>query len=155
MAGDVRQLQGPARVLILVDQPVLAEVVKLALNHGRIRTRPTQNVEETMAALHEWRPHLVIFDIDLIEAPLWDHLGTTEPSASRMPVIALTRRGDLKRKLLAFEQGVDDILTVPFSPEELVARAVAVMRRFSPKHVERVATPASPPAAVAVPGTGS
>jgi two-component system response regulator RegX3 len=47
----------------------------------------------------------------------------------RLPVIALTRRGDLKSKLLAFEQGVDDILTVPFSPEELVARIVAVMRR--------------------------
>jgi DNA-binding response OmpR family regulator len=44
-------------------------------------------------------------------------------------VIALTRRGDLKSKLAAFEQGVDDILTVPFSPEELVARVLALMRR--------------------------
>jgi DNA-binding response OmpR family regulator len=44
-------------------------------------------------------------------------------------VIALTRRGDLKSKLQAFEQGVDDILTVPFSPEELVARVLALMRR--------------------------
>ena len=47
----------------------------------------------------------------------------------RLPVIALTRRGDLKAKLTAFERGVDDILTVPFSPEEFVARVLAIMRR--------------------------
>ncbi len=49
--------------------------------------------------------------------------------AERIPVIALTRRGDLQSRLTAFEQGVDDILTVPFSSEELMARVVAVMRR--------------------------
>jgi DNA-binding response OmpR family regulator len=44
-------------------------------------------------------------------------------------VIGLTRRGDLQTKLSAFEQGLDDILTVPFSPEELLARTVALYRR--------------------------
>ena len=46
-----------------------------------------------------------------------------------MPILALTRRGDLKRKLEAFDQGVDDVLTVPFSPEELLARVVVITRR--------------------------
>jgi len=46
-----------------------------------------------------------------------------------VPTLALTRRGDLKSKLAAFERGVDDILTLPFSPEEFVARVLAVMRR--------------------------
>ena len=44
-------------------------------------------------------------------------------------MIALTRRGDLQTKLAAFDHGVDDILVVPFSPEELVARVLAVLRR--------------------------
>ena len=44
-------------------------------------------------------------------------------------MIALTRRGDLRTKLAAFDRGADDILTVPFSPEELVARTLALMRR--------------------------
>ena len=48
-----------------------------------------------------------------------------------MPVVALTRRGDLRAKLEAFERGVDDVLSVPFSPEELVARVLAVLRRTS------------------------
>jgi DNA-binding response OmpR family regulator len=47
----------------------------------------------------------------------------------RLPVIGLTRRGDLRHKLAAFEAGVDDILTVPFAPEELLARVIAVLRR--------------------------
>src|SRR5436309_4950425 len=51
--------------------------------------------------------------------------GTSE----RLPVLALTRRGDLKTKLAAFDQGVDTIMNIPFSPEELLARALAITRR--------------------------
>ena len=47
------------------------------------------------------------------------------------PVLGLTRRGDLKTKLRAFELGVDDILAVPVSPEELLARAIVITRRTS------------------------
>src|SRR4030095_14187107 len=39
------------------------------------------------------------------------------------------RRGDLKTKLAALNQGVDDIMTVPFSPEELLASVLAITRR--------------------------
>ncbi len=45
------------------------------------------------------------------------------------PVLGLTRRGDLKTKLRAFELGVDDILVTPFSPEELLARSLVITRR--------------------------
>ena len=45
------------------------------------------------------------------------------------PALGLTRRGDLKTKLHAFDLGVDDILTVPFAPEELLARAIVITRR--------------------------
>jgi len=51
----------------------------------------------------------------------------------RMPVIVLTRRGDLKTKLAAFEGGVDDILTIPFRPEELLARVLVLTRRVYPE----------------------
>ena len=61
----------------------------------------------------------------LLERP-----GRREPAARRAtPALGLTRRGDLKTKLRAFDLGVDDILTVPFSPEELLARAIVITRR--------------------------
>ena len=67
--------------------------------------------------LAEWRPHLAVVDMDLARGEMLARLGyTAPPSAARVPVVALTRRGDLRAKLAAFERGVDDILSVPFSP---------------------------------------
>ena len=127
-AGD-HQPHIPARVLLVIDQPVLASVVNLALNHGTYSTRLATTADEAAAALKEWQPHLAVIDMDVGEGEILDRLGYTQPRDERIPVVALTRRGDLKTKLAAFDRGVDDILTVPFSPEELVARTLAVMRR--------------------------
>jgi DNA-binding response OmpR family regulator len=52
-----------------------------------------------------------------------------EGGGTRTPVLALTRRGNLKTKLAAFDQGVDDIMSVPFAPEELLARVLVITRR--------------------------
>jgi DNA-binding response OmpR family regulator len=54
------------------------------------------------------------------------------------PVLGLTRRGDLKTKLQAFDLGVDDILTTPFAPEELLARAIAITRRVAGLHMRLI-----------------
>jgi DNA-binding response OmpR family regulator len=130
-----QRLRSPARALLVIEQPVLAEVVKLALNHGQYSTRMAQTVEEATAALSTWRPHLGILDMDIGASAILGRLRATQQSR-QLPIIALTRRGDLKAKLEAFERGVDDILTVPFSPEELVARTLAVMRRSYGEAVE-------------------
>jgi DNA-binding response OmpR family regulator len=127
--ATVRELGNAARVLLVMDQPVLAEYTKLALNHGAYLTRVVSNGAATLAMLGTWRPHLAVVDMDLAEGEILERFGSTTPPVDRIPVIALTRRGDLKTKLAAFDAGVDDILTVPFSPEELVARLLAIMRR--------------------------
>src|SRR6266566_8623335 len=79
------------------------------------------------ALLHEWHPHVAVLDMDIGGDRILEE--TQGPSGVQIPVLALTRRGDLKTKLAAFEQGVDDIMTVPFSPEELLARVLAITRR--------------------------
>lgn len=123
-------LSRPARVLILVDQPLLAEVIKLTLNHGVFLTRETRDLPEATDVVTHWRPHLAVIDMDLGGDALVPRLaGRGECGLSRVPVLALTRRGDLRTKLAAFEQGVDDIMTVPFSPEELLARVLVIARR--------------------------
>ena len=88
-----------------------------------------RTAEEAASRLAHWQPHLVVLDMDTAGSSILEGLADATRGAGRLPVIALTRRGDLKSKLAAFERGVDDILTVPFSPEEFVARALAVMRR--------------------------
>jgi len=124
-----QRVRGPARALLVIDQRVLSDVVSLALNNGRYVVRVTPTGQEARAAVTDWSPHLVLLDMDIEGNEMLQRFATATLKSGRLPVIALTRRGDLKSKLAAFEQGVDDILTVPFSPEELVARAMAVMRR--------------------------
>ncbi len=122
-------LDNPARVLLAIDDPILTEVVRLALLHGTPIVTRVANVEDPEADVREWRPHLALVEMDGESHRGLDWLGHSETNGQRVPVVALTRRGDLSTKLAAFERGVDDILTVPFSPEELVARSLAVMRR--------------------------
>jgi DNA-binding response OmpR family regulator len=112
-----------------MDQPVLAEVIRLALSHGPFHTRTVRNEAQAMAVLDEWHPQLAIVDMDLGKGQVLDRLLGAPTSTGRIPSIALTRRGDLRAKLEAFDRGVDDILTIPLAPEELIARTLAIMRR--------------------------
>ena len=100
----------PGRVLVVVDHPVLAEVVKLALNHGRLHTEVVATAEEALAAVAQRRPHLAVIDMDLAHAHMLDQLGHTLPGTARLPVVALTRRGDLKTKLAPGAHETVDIL---------------------------------------------
>ena len=129
MTSQDQRFRSPARALLAIDQRVLADVVNLALSHGHYATRVADTAEQVSTALTDWRPHLLVLDMDMAGSGILEHLGGATPAGNRLPVIALTRRGDLKSKLAAFERGVDDILTVPFSPEEFVARVLALMRR--------------------------
>ena len=108
---------------------MLAELIKLTLNHGVYSTRAVAATDEVEGIVADWQPHLVILDMDLDGTRLITLLSGKASSSGRLPVIGLTRRGDLRNKLAAFEAGVDDILTVPFAPEELLARVIALLRR--------------------------
>jgi DNA-binding response OmpR family regulator len=129
MTTHDQRLRGPARALLIVDELVLADVVRLALKHGHYNTSVAGNEDEATAAIRDWQPHLLVLDMDAAGSGILERLASARREHAPLPVIALTRRGDLKAKLSAFDRGVDDILTVPFSPEEFVARVLAIMRR--------------------------
>jgi DNA-binding response OmpR family regulator len=116
-------------VLVLLDRAALIELVRLTLNHGVYTVRTVPTADQMEGVVDEWQPHLVLLDMDLNGIDLMATLRSRTESGIRMPVIGLTRRGDLRTKLAAFEAGVDDILTIPFAPEELLARVIAVLRR--------------------------
>jgi DNA-binding response OmpR family regulator len=76
---------------------------------------------------------MAVIDMDHDDSTaLLGRLGALSRLTKRAtPALGLTRRGDLRTKLRAFDLGVDDILTMPFSPEELLARAIVITRRAS------------------------
>jgi DNA-binding response OmpR family regulator len=128
MESQIRGPNTPPVVLVVVDQPVLAGVIRLALGHAHLQSLIAPTAEDAMAGLAH-SPHLAVVDADLEDGAILDRMKNVTADSIEFPVIALTRRGDLQTKLAAFAQGVDDIMTVPFSPEELVARILAILRR--------------------------
>jgi len=119
------------RALVLHDRQLVVDLIELTLNHGLFVVRAAHNLAEGETILAEWRPHLTVIDMDHDDSTaLLGRLGALNTLArSVTPVLGLTRRGDLKSKLRAFDLGVDDILTMPFSPEELLARSIVITRR--------------------------
>jgi DNA-binding response OmpR family regulator len=130
--GHVKARPGEARrALVLHDRPLIVDLIELTLNHGLFVVRAARSLAEAEAILSEWRPQLTVVDMDHDDSTaLLGRLGASNTlTRSVTPVLGLTRRGDLKTKLRAFDLGVDDILTVPFSPEELLARSIVISRR--------------------------
>jgi DNA-binding response OmpR family regulator len=119
------------RALVLHDRPLVVDLIELTLNHGLFVVRAATSLGEAETILAEWQPHMTIIDMDHEDSTaLLGRLGASDRvSRGVTPVLGLTRRGDLKTKLRAFDLGVDDILTVPFSPEELLARSIVITRR--------------------------
>ena len=124
----------PRRAVVLHETALLVDLIELTLNHGLFVVRAAHDLADAEAIVDGWRPHIGVVDMDHVDsAALMQRLGTANKVARDvvLPVLGLTRRGDLQTKLKAFDLGVDDILTVPFSPEELLARCMVLARRAS------------------------
>jgi DNA-binding response OmpR family regulator len=119
------------RALVLHDRALVVDLIELTLNHGVFEVRAARDLPGAEAILTEWHPHLAVVDMDHDDtAALLGRLGAANRLTKRItPALGLTRRGDLRTKLQAFDLGVDDILTMPFAPEELLARAIVITRR--------------------------
>lgn len=119
------------RALVLHDRPLVVDLIGLTLNHGVFVVRAARTMGEAEAILAAWHPHLAVIDMEHDDSSaLLQRLGASDTlSRGVTPVLGLTRRGDLQTKLRAFDLGVDDILTTPFSPEELLARSIVITRR--------------------------
>jgi two-component system response regulator RegX3 len=116
------------------DAP-LGALIDLVLDHGAYERRVMADLPGAEAAVLEWRPHLVILDIDIGEGAGVAAIGGLKGLGLRLPVIGVTHRNTIEARLVAFERGIDDLLAIPFPPEELVARCIGVMWRV---HGQRV-----------------
>ena len=128
VAPAARGSEHAVRVLLVIGDKPLANTIDLTLRHGSYLRRIAETVSDAKAGIGEWKPHLLVVDIDT-EAGGAIQLIDEARNHSPMGIIALTRRSDLRGKLDAFERGADDYIGIPFVPDDLVARAQAVIRR--------------------------
>jgi two-component system, OmpR family, KDP operon response regulator KdpE len=130
-AADMSRLveHRPTRVLLVLDQPVLAELISLTLSHGACSVRTATSVEHVATIVAEWQPRLVVLDMALSGTGIIQQLRNRAVEDSPALLMGLVGSGDLQSKLAVFNAGADDMLTVPFAPEELLARVLALTRR--------------------------
>ena len=121
----------PARVLVIEDEPKLAELLCVYLEAAGFEARRLGDGLEAARELRDWSPALVLLDLML---PGKDGLGVCREirAFSAVPIIMVTARVEEIDRLLGLELGADDYICKPYSPREVVARVKAVLRRSRP-----------------------
>jgi two-component system phosphate regulon response regulator PhoB len=122
------------KILLVEDDRALVELLSYHFEREGFALRSTPDGEEALILAREQAPDLVILDwmlegVSGIEVcrQLRRLAGT-----ANVPIIMLTARGEEADRIRGFETGADDYVTKPFSPRELVARVLAVLRRVRP-----------------------
>ncbi len=116
------------KVLIVDDERNICEIIRLYVEKEGYKTLCAYDGDEAIRLFNEEKPAIILLDIMLPKKDGWQVCREIR-SASNVPIIMLTAKGELFDKVLGLELGADDYLVKPFEPKELVARIKAVLRR--------------------------
>ena len=119
-------------ILVVDDEPSIVEIVTLYLQRAGYTVRSAVDGHAALRALTAEKPDLVVLDLML---PGVDGLEITRRlrAEGETPIIMLTSRSEETDRIVGLEMGADDYVVKPFSPQELVSRVRAVLRRAGNK----------------------
>lgn len=119
------------KIVIVEDEPDISEVVSLYLKRAGYSVASFADGIAALNALNNQLPDLIILDVML---PGMDGFALTRHLRDRsdVPIILLTSRREESDRIAGLELGADDYVVKPFSPQELVSRVRAVLRRIQP-----------------------
>lgn len=126
-----------SRILVVDDEPDINTILTVTLRRAGYEVASAADGMEAVDAIHRQAPDLILLDVMM---PRADGLETLRrirehgPTA-HVPVIMLTAKAALGDKMKGFEQGVDDYVSKPFEPAEIVARVEALLRRTARSRV--------------------
>jgi two-component system, OmpR family, response regulator len=129
--GEAHETPAP-RVLVVDDEHYITDLVSTALRYEGFQVTEARTGREALARVVESRPDLVVLDVML---PDFDGLEVTRrlrTDGIHVPVIFLTARDAAEDKVAGLTVGGDDYMSKPFSLDELIARARAILRRTHP-----------------------
>ncbi|MCS5499433.1 response regulator transcription factor [Cnuibacter physcomitrellae] len=119
----------PIRVLLVDDEPVLTNLVSLALGYEGWIVDVAADGREALSLFAEARPDLIVLDIMLPDIDGVSILRQLRESGDSTPTLFLTARDSIDDRIVGLTAGGDDYMTKPFSLEELVARLRGLLRR--------------------------
>jgi two-component system, OmpR family, phosphate regulon response regulator PhoB len=130
------------RVLIVEDEPSIAELVSVNLRHNGFQPVWAEDGVAAQRELDAVLPDAILLDwmlpgqSGLALARKWRGDARTKT----VPILMLTARGDEPDKVAGLDAGADDYITKPFSTQELLARIRAVLRRRAPEQASETVT---------------
>jgi two-component system phosphate regulon response regulator PhoB len=130
----------PSNILVIEDEPAIAELISVNLQHAGFHPVRAYNAEQARNLVNDVLPDLVLLDWMLPgkSGVTFARDLRAEERTRHIPIIMLTARGEEHDKILGLEAGADDYVTKPFSPKELMARIKAVLRRRAPQLTEDI-----------------
>ena len=125
------------QILVVDDDRNLRKIIQTNLELAGFEVMAVPTGADALRALESTQPDLVVLDVMM---PAMDGYEVarrirSRPSNTHVPIIMLTAKGEIEDKLAGFEAGIDDYITKPFGPQELLAcarrsRALRWIRRF-------------------------
>ncbi len=130
----------PRTILVVDDDPHIRQLLVFALGKAGLGAIEAADGEAALALVEAQQPDLIVLDINM---PRMDGLEVCRRirADSQVPILFLSSRDDEIDRVIGIELGADDYVVKPFSPREVVARVMAILRR--------VAAPAPPQPAAA------
>jgi two-component system OmpR family response regulator len=117
------------RVLVVDDEPTLAELVTMALRYEGWEVRSAGNGLTAVRLARDFRPDVVVLDVMLPDLSGLDVLRRLREHTPNLPVLFLTAKDAVEDRIAGLTAGGDDYVTKPFSLEEVVLRLRALLRR--------------------------
>ena len=124
-----------ASILVVEDEPAIQELIAVNLARNGHEVRRASTADEALAAVSASLPDLILLDWMLPDTPgpVIARRLRGEARTREVPIIMITARAGEDDKVAGLESGADDYITKPFSPRELEARILAVLRRRTPQ----------------------
>jgi two-component system OmpR family response regulator len=119
----------PVRVLVVDDEPLLRDLLAMALRYEGWEVRGAATGSSAVTAARRFRPDVVVLDVMLPDIDGLEVLRRLRGHRPDLPVLFLTARDAVEDRIAGLTAGGDDYVTKPFSLEEVVARLRALLRR--------------------------
>ena len=131
-------MKNQPRILIVEDEPAIAELIAVNLRHNGMSPVWTEDGEAAQREIDAVLPDAILLDWMLpgVSGVQLARRWRGDARTKGIPILMLTARGDEPDKVAGLDAGADDYITKPFSTQELLARIRAVLRRRTPEKAE-------------------
>lgn len=116
------------KVLLIEDEPAILRMVQYLLTDEGMTVFTATNGREGLRRFYDIRPDLIVLDLMMPEMDGWETCQRIREMAD-VPIMMLTARGQDEDMVRGLSTGADDYMVKPFSPEVLLARIQALLRR--------------------------